>query len=1172
MLALHRTLLVLLSPAFLGLVAIAGAADAPRSQFPDAVMADKPIAYWRLNDIQPGRAANGAAPDQYNGDAVGNVQLQQPGPKSELFPDFEPHALAAAFSGGHIRVKDSAGKSVLKFGVNDAITLEAWVELKHIQDNQNMYILCKGRTHNKGFSRNNENYGFRLRGIGGTARVSFMFRGANQLEAGGESGWHRWNSDNGFGEKTGWHHVAVTYVFGDSKSIRGYVDGVEVKGTWDNGGPTNEAPVVDDDELWIGSSMGGNPASSFNGSIAEIAIHRAVLDSARIKTRYHATEDARKVAHNDGSNDPTRNDAAPPDAAPIVAEVKTKKVISSFELNAASLPPSLLGLDAVNRGVAVEIIDHVTSIDSDKIVAPDIETSYAETAMGFVCVPTKYDDKAQRADRGSPFVLRATAKIELPIGESKLLLRAFNATRLIVDGKEVATTPALKAGASGHNAVPADPKKLDANMRELRPGHSERLVMLQGGSHEIVLVAQIGGGKLRPEVGELSVSIAAPGKPFLLLSANPSIPLSDAAWLAYADTQRAAHFADDAKRRASADVAERAYWSARHKFAREFAGAPVAAAGKNVIDAWINKEIDAQKITPAPLVGDDAFIRRVSLDIIGEVPSLDQIRNFLADKSPDRRAKLIATLLADARWADNWVGYWQDVLAENPGIIKPQLNNTGPFRTWIHESFLDNKPMDRFATELIVMSGSVYGGAPAGFAMATENDAPMAEKASIVCKAFLAAEMRCARCHDAPHHKFEQKDLFGLAAMLKRAPQDVPKSSSIPGTDKDIRKLEVNVTLKPGTKVEPEFPFEHVPTGSEKIDPLPAELLRKPSDTREKLAALITSPRNTRFAQVIVNRLWKRYMGTGIVEPLDDWEIAKPSNPELLNGLAHMLIECDYDLKRVAETILNSNAYQREAIPSADKEAVKSRTLFASQTRRRMSAEQLADSLFAAAGKPFGAEELNFDVDSRENVDVFQNLGVPRRAWQFTSLSNERDRPALSLPVARGIMDMLVRFGWRESRQAPLSVRDEAPNVLQPAVLANGPAGNRVVRLSDDSAFTALCLENQMPAELLTRLYVRILSREPNEAERKMLLPLIEDGYAKRVIATEYAQNHALAGNSQVSWSNHLSPEATKIKMELEKTARLGEPPTKRLESAWRERMEDIIWSLVNSPEFVFIP
>ena len=652
------------------------------------------------------------------------------------------------------------------------------------------------------------------------------------------------------------------------------------------------------------------------------------------------------------------------------------------------------------------------------------------------------------------------------------------------------------------------------------------------------------------------------------------IPLTDEAWLAYAAEQRAAHFSDDAKRRAKADESERAFWDKRHEFARKIVAANPAtnSTQPNAIDAMLATEIDAQKVTPAPLVDDCAFIRRASLDITGLVPSPELLRSLMEDKNSDRRAKLIDRLLADPGWADNWVGYWQDVLAENPGILKPQLNNTGPFRTWIYEAFLDNKPIDRFATELIQMSGSVYGGAPAGFAMATENDAPMAEKASIVGKAFLAAEMKCARCHDAPHHKYVQQDLFALAAMLKRAPQDVPKTSSIPLSDKEIRHLEVTVTLKPGSKVQAEFPFEHLQTELTKDEPLPAEFIRKPGDSREKLAALITSPKSPRFAQVIVNRLWKRYMGIGIVEPVDDWEAAKPSNPELLDRLATELMRSNYDLKQVARLILNSNAYQRIVLPASDKNAEKSRAFFASQTRRRMSAEQLADSLFAAAGKPFGAEELNFDVDSRETIDVFQNLGVPRRAWQFTSLSNERDRPALSLPVARAIMDVLVRFGWRESRQAPLSVRDEAPNVLQPAVLANGPAGNRIVRFSDDNAFTAICMEDQPPAQLLKRIYLRVLSRPPNEKEAVLLLPLIEEGYATRVKASELKNNNALAGSSQVSWSNHLSPEATKIKMELEKSARLGEPTTKRLDPAWRERMEDVIWSLVNSPEFVFIP
>ena len=133
-----------------------------------------------------------------------------------------------------------------------------------------------------------------------------------------------------------------------------------------------------------------------------------------------------------------------------------------------------------------------------------------------------------------------------------------------------------------------------------------------------------------------------------------------------------------------------------------------------------------------PTADDLAFLRRVTLDTVGLVPTEAEVRAFLGDDRPDRRARVIDRLLADPRGADHWVGYWQDVLAENPNILNPTLNNTGPFRWWIYESLLDKKPVDRFVTELIGMEGSLRQGGPAGFAMASENDVPMAEKGMIV--------------------------------------------------------------------------------------------------------------------------------------------------------------------------------------------------------------------------------------------------------------------------------------------------------------------------------------------------------------------------------------------------------------------------------------------------------
>src|SRR6185369_14006664 len=135
----------------------------------------------------------------------------------------------------------------------------------------------------------------------------------------------------------------------------------------------------------------------------------------------------------------------------------------------------------------------------------------------------------------------------------------------------------------------------------------------------------------------------------------------------------------------------------------------------------------------------------VSLDASGLIPTPAEIRAFLADPPAERRSRAVERLLASPSWADHWVSYWQDVLAENPGILKPTLNNTGPFRWWLHEAFLDNWPIDRFVTELVLMDGSRMYGGPAGFGMATQNDAPMAAKAQILARAFLGVELACAR-------------------------------------------------------------------------------------------------------------------------------------------------------------------------------------------------------------------------------------------------------------------------------------------------------------------------------------------------------------------------------------------------------------------------------------------
>jgi hypothetical protein len=655
------------------------------------------------------------------------------------------------------------------------------------------------------------------------------------------------------------------------------------------------------------------------------------------------------------------------------------------------------------------------------------------------------------------------------------------------------------------------------------------------------------------------------------------VALTDEGWEPYAATQRAELADRDTAQRHVIGAAEDKYWAERHEQARQIVLArpalplPPAPAGypvHNAVDNFIDQKLAAANAKPTPLLDDDEFLRRVTLDATGLIPTPEQIASFQKDKSPDRRSKAIDTLLASPSWADQWVSYWQDVLAENPGMLKPTLNNTGPFRWFIYESFRDDKPLDRFVTELVRMDGSLYFGGPAGFSMASENDVPMAAKAHIVAKAFLGVELQCARCHDAPYHPFKQEQLFSLAAMLKQAPLKVPASSSIPTNANITIGRVVKVTLPPGSVVKPAWPFPDLVAAGELKGGN-----RKPGDTREELAALIVDPRNERFAKVIVNRVWKRHFGWGLVEPVDDWSAtSKPSHPELLDWLAREFVISGYDLKHVARLVLNSHAYQRAADGNSGPAPEPEARLFAGPARRRLTAEQVVDSLFAAVGKSFDSEQLNQDVDGRRPAQDFNNLGVPQRAWELCSLANERDRPALALPRAQAIVDTLAMFGWRESRPNPLTVRDDSPNVLQPANLANSTLAVRVARLSDDSAMTRLALEDRPLPELIRASFLRVLSRPPTDQELKLFTAHLEGGYAERRTPTSTYALNKTGPRQAVSWSNHLNAEATKIKLEQERETRAGDPPTPRLRADWRERMEDMVWAMVNSPEFVFMP
>lgn len=1118
-------------------------ADESAERYRDIVLQDEPVAYWRFEEVGADMVANAVAWGDadavvFDGHVEGPLQFDVPGPRPPELPLFETTNCAVEFSSGStawLRIADPGEASPLDFDQGDAITIEAWVSLEDARRSGYYYILGKGRTGRGGKQSENHNYALRLQGKGTQAVLSFLFR-----SAGDEGEWHRWTSSSGASVGDGWHHVAVTYEFGKPKSIRGYVDGEPVNGKWDMGGETDRPPVVDDDELWIGSSMGGNVGSTFVGRLDEVALYRTALPAERIATRYRfVTQPLPEIAWDE-------------------------------------LPES---------GVLVDVFERIEDKKTWNFRAPQHSDRYESPNFAFLGVPKKYSPRGVQVDRTNPFLLRASGKVVLPEGPLRLLVRCRNASRLYLDGEQIAETEFHSISGTAHGRVFPLDFSLAPNLRELHRGDTEAVIEIEGDGlpHQLTFEMIVGGQSHRPDFGETAVFFAPPGEDFRLFGSAPAgdsvneVLLTNASWEPFQRRQRAWLTRLDTQRRAVLDADERAYWARRHDWARQAIGdrpqvpvpeLPEGMPANNAIDHFLAEKLAAAGQEPLPLADDLAFLRRVALDTIGTIPTPEQIETYLAVPPGERRRRAVERFLQHDGWADHWVGYWQDVLAENPNIINPTLNNTGPFRWWIHESLLDNKPMDRFVTELVLQEGSSRFGGPAGFGVATQNDAPMAAKAHILGQAFLGVEMKCARCHDSPYHDYKQRDLFALAAMLKRGPQDVPASSSVPGGPDVLGSMLIEVTLEPGSKVPPEWPFDNLA----REEHIPEHLLRDPSDSRERLAALIVSPFNERFAQVMVNRVWHRLFGVGLVEPVDDWHHPEPSHPELLDYLARQFFDSGYDLKHVARLILTSHAYGRKTI-DRDHPAAGRPYLYAGPLRRRMAAEQVVDSLFVASGKPLNAGPMNVDIDGARALTASLDLGEPTRAWQFTSLSNERDRPSLALPFAEPFVAVLESFGWRSSRQDPLTVRNDETTPQQPAVLANGVVGLRTSQLSDDSAITELALTDQTLDALVDRLFLRLLTRLPSDSERAMFVELLAPGYENRVVeGAAPVQPKRRTPRNQVAWSNHLSEEANRIKTRLQQEVREGDPPTARLEEGWRTRMEDAVWVLVNSPEFIFVP
>ena len=356
-------------------------------------------------------------------------------------------------------------------------------------------------------------------------------------------------------------------------------------------------------------------------------------------------------------------------------------------------------------------------------------------------------------------------------------------------------------------------------------------------------------------------------------------------------------------------------------------------AANNPVDEFVFARLRQLGIPPSDLCTDAEFVRRVFLDVIGTLPTPDEVRAFQADPDPKKRARLIDRLLERPEYTDYWALKWGDLLrikSEYPVNVWPKAVTT--YYRWLRDSIAQNKPYDQFVRELLTSSGSNFRHGPANYFRAVPNRDPQsfAETTALV---FMGARLGCARCHIHPTEGWTLNDNLSLGAFFASV---TFKSTS--EWKEEIVYLNTKARLwHPRTRqlVKPRLP------GGEVVDP------DTEADLREKFAAWLTSPRNPWFARAIVNRVWFWLLGRGIVhEPDDLRQTNPPQNPELLAYLSKELLSHKYDLKHIFRVILNSRTYQLSSrtTPYNERDVAN----FSHYPLKRLAAEQLLDALCQA--------------------------------------------------------------------------------------------------------------------------------------------------------------------------------------------------------------------------------
>jgi len=386
----------------------------------------------------------------------------------------------------------------------------------------------------------------------------------------------------------------------------------------------------------------------------------------------------------------------------------------------------------------------------------------------------------------------------------------------------------------------------------------------------------------------------------------------------------------------------------------------------NYVDELVNDKLRQLQYVPAATCSDAEFLRRVHLDLIGILPSIETSREFLADQSPDKRSRIIDELLQRDEFAKFWALKWGDLLKMTGKVVGD--DGVYKYHRWVEEAFRTNMPYDEFARQLLTTSGSTLANPPANF-YRTATD--MNECVENVSQVFLGARLQCAKCHNHPFERWTQDNYYGLGAFFNRVER---RKTQRPG-EMFVWTSSVGDVVQPrtGERMKPWLPVQ----GSVDID--------DSEDRRDTFAQWLVDPSNPYFSRMEVNRIWAQLFSRGIVDPIDDFRDSNPpSNEALLDALAKDFSEAGFDRKHILRVILNSRTYQA-SYQTNDLNRDDS-LYFSHQRPRLLSAEQLLDAINHATGLdqkfgnlPSGTRATHLPAPDIVKIDFLRVFGQPER-------------------------------------------------------------------------------------------------------------------------------------------------------------------------------------------------